>query len=230
MRSIGIVVVCHQPGMDCVHRIVQLANDASMKQPSIILENSDVESYVQAFKQLEDGKPKQLIHLALHSIEALHRAGAEVVAIPNNAIHCVFAQLVEQSSARLISMVDAVSEMCKTNQYQSICLLGTTPLIEQNVYTNPLKQLGIEVIVPKSLEQDEVHQIAMGATLSNKISEEEAQRIRSIVSNIHDGQKFDALLIACSELMLPTLKYEFTCIDPFQLLAEKVFEVSSNLK
>ena len=226
MRAIGIVAVCHDPAFRCFYQIASKAKNAGVKQPRLFLESSGVADYVAALNAFEQGNMHDLVNLILSGINALNLAGAQIIIIPNNAVHCIFDQLVCQSPVPLINIADATAKKCLELNCQSVCVLGTKLVFQSGLYRQKLAHLGIDVTEPDGDDQNALHQILMNATQGEKISNDAMNNIRTIIDRLKERKGFDAVILACSELKLFDFENHFVCVDPFEQLANKAWEMA----
>lgn len=222
MKTIGITAVTQKSGIECFQYITRESKKRYQgKHPRIILECTSIHEYVRV---IENGDKKGLIALLLDSLNALHGAGATVAIIPNNSSLGVFDELKNQSPIELISLSEAVKDECVANKFHSICLLGPSPVINNRSYQKILEDLKLTTVVLDPVAQEFVHNEIMAATKKGEEIGFEAQlKIRQLLAEKGKLQKFDAIIVACSELLniLPK-DGPAKIINPFEVLAEKV--------
>jgi aspartate racemase len=94
----------------------------------------------------------EVMALLKDGIDRLIKAGANVIGIACNTIHFLIHNLPEYN-IQLYNIVDCTVEKIKKKGITKIGLLATTSTIESQIYTNPLNENGIEVVLPGHHEQ-----------------------------------------------------------------------------
>ncbi len=85
-----------------------------------------------------------------------------------------------------------------TRQHVSKALILAAPItINLKLY----EQSAIKCLYPSSKEQQQVNQL-IREIAGGKVEESQAQELRKIISQIHDRDPFDGIIIACTELPL----------------------------
>ena len=132
--------------------------------------------------------------------KALVAAGAEIIAICVNTMHLVAAQVgAAAGPARLVSIVDAVSDECVRRGAVTIGLLGTAYTMESaELFPAPLAAAGITVLVPDADEraaiqrhtfEELIHDVVTDAARRTFASAAEAMIVRGA----------DLIVLACTE-------------------------------
>ena len=90
-------------------------------------------------------------------VEKLARAGADFALFASNTPHIVFDQVQQQSSIRLISIVQAACDSARGLGLKRVGLFGTRFTMQGRFYADTFAREGISVLVPDPADQDYIH-------------------------------------------------------------------------
>jgi aspartate racemase len=172
--------------------ITKEADEAMMKEPSD--ETGEVMSL------LKDG------------IDRLIKGGAEVIGIACNTIHFLIHDL-PSYNIRILNIVDCTVEKIKKCGIKRIGLLATTSSINSQIYTEPLRLNGIEVVLPSPVGQKIVMDVIF-KILDKKDYDECKKRLIGVVRDM--GVK--SVILGCTELPLVLSRFDFEDVEVFDSL------------
>ena len=151
-------------------------------------------------------------------LSKLKNAGASLFCIASNSLHGFLPDLPK------FGFVNLVAEGLKeaTRQHVSKALILAAPMtINLKLY----EQSAIECLYPSSKEQQQVNQL-IREIAGGKVEESQAQELREIISQIHDSDPFDGIIIACTELPLLCKKMPFSdsipVVNTVEILAKQL--------
>ena len=189
--------------MDAMVKGAQATRDQE-HVPTITRMATDVPSrldFLEGIQGAEDPFPLMSEHLIKLAAEA------KLLAIPCNTVHAAWypqlADLAERSGARLLHIVDGVSEALKDEGIKTgrIGLLASTPTVEMELYPDRFAQLGLnyEVVVPGAEEQRHVHAAVTGFKAGNY--GEASQTILAAVRGLRE-LGCQTVVLGCTEFYL----------------------------
>ncbi|PIZ99344.1 MAG: aspartate racemase [Candidatus Levybacteria bacterium CG_4_10_14_0_2_um_filter_35_8] len=197
--------------------------------PLLIFNNPQIPDRTQHLVYAKKSPLPELILTA----KVLKKAGATFLAIPCNAAHPYILDIEREVGIKVLNMVPLVAEHI-FNLYGrniKIGILATDGTIKSNIYLN---EIGAgKVLIPDSRGQKNVMEAIYGKrgikasfldTNNFEILYSEAKRL------IDRGA--DVVIEGCTEipLVLSQGKCNFPVIDPMEILAKKIIEITINSK
>ncbi len=155
-------------------------------------------------------------------LSKLKNAGASLFSIASNSLHGFLPDLPKADFVNL--MAEGLKEA--THQHVSKALILAAPMtINLKLY----EQSAIECLYPPSKEQQQVNHL-IREIAGGKVEESQAQELRKIISQIHDNNPFDGIIIACTELPLIHRKLPLSValpvVDTVKVLASRLVTLS----
>lgn len=142
---------------------------------------------------------------AIRSARALERAGARLIAIPCNTVHCWYGQIRRAVRAPVIHLIEVtVDAALKRARFSRrpirIGVLATDGTLRARLYEQALNRRGAEALVPEARDQAAVMRAIHGIKLGRGVKTAEAT-VRRI------GQKLvrrgaSAVVLGCTEVSL----------------------------
>ncbi len=137
--------------------------------------------------------------LMSQSAAKLEQAGADLIICPNNTLHRAFG-LVEFSIPWLHIAKPVVEEVVE-HRWHRIGILGTQTVMEGGVYTETLRQAGIETVVPEKDDRIRIQHIIRNELVAGLFTSQSRAFIQKIITDMaHKGT--EAVILACTELPL----------------------------
>jgi len=132
----------------------------------------------------------------------LDQAGADILAIATNTMHCLADTVQSRVKIPLIHIADATAYGIQQAQLQKIALLGTQFTMEGDFYKGYLKtQYDFTVMVPNAPDRELIHSIIYNELCQGLISEDSKQALISIIQQlVNDGA--EGVILGCTELPL----------------------------
>jgi aspartate racemase len=138
----------------------------------------------------------------LEGVGKLARAGADFGIISANTPHIVFDDIAPKSPIPLISIVEATRAVAKMQNLKRLALLGTRYTMQAPFYPKVFACEGIELLVPKSQEQDYIHDKYMNELVSGKFLADTRASLLAIVDRMKTTSDIDGVILAGTELPL----------------------------
>lgn len=83
----------------------------------------------------------------------LVKSQPDFIVIPCNSVHVYLPRLKELTNIPILSILEATANRCAKLGYKKVGILGTDLTITENLYGNPLKESGIEQVIPNTEQQ-----------------------------------------------------------------------------
>lgn len=139
-------------------------------------------------------------HLA-DSARRLKAAGAECVLICTNTMHLVAPPVQTATDIPLIHIIDETAEALKSQGLKRPLLLATRYTMEQGFYTDHMKTLGIDVMVPDADDRTDIHDIIFNELCAGAVND--TSRIRAIAMiEKAKAAGADSIILGCTEICL----------------------------
>jgi aspartate racemase len=154
----------------------------------------------------------------------LEKWGADLVAIPCNTAHYYYQAVQNSVQIPVLNMLDLVVDMIKRNHpgLKNVGFLGSTAVIQTELYEKKLAQHSISIKYPKPGRQDRIMD-AIRAIKSGKCSDSELQSVVDTASKLMRSGA-EVLIIGCTELSATCQLFpdHIGFYDASQVLAEAV--------
>ena len=225
-KHIGIIGVTPEGAALCYKAICSEASKIldAYKYPEITLHQQSFDSILAAQNKRDWPKVASLL---LESINKVASSGAEFAVIPANSVHYAFKEVQAKSPIPLISIVDVTVEECKLRGYDKIAVIGTGLTMSNGLYEAPLKEKGIETIIPEKADQEKLNEVIFNELVHGKWSTKSVDEVVQIIGKLKiKGCK--AVVLACTEipLIINEGNSPLPCIDTIELLAKKAVELA----
>lgn len=194
--------------------------------PHILLSNLPVPDLINN-RASEDETVKMVHDEAMR----LRRAGADMLVMSCNTMHLFEAKISRKNTAKpFYSMIDAVIERVIKNKHKTVGLLGTRTTLTSGLYSDALREKGVNVLLPDVKEYKEIVKM-INSVIAGKITINEKNKLKSFVNNFKK-QGATAVILGCTELPLiaeQSVYKDIEIIDSLKILAEKAtYEIYGN--
>lgn len=131
----------------------------------------------------------------------LESSGADLIVLCTNTMHKV-ANVIEQSlSIPLLHIADATADALREAGVVRAGLLGTAFTMEQDFYRDRLATHGIDTIVPRDADRDEVHRVIYDELVRGEVRPESRIRYQEIMARLAE-EGATAIILGCTEIEL----------------------------
>lgn len=202
VKKIGIIGgLGPEATVDYYKRIVEFFHEhnQSLSTPEIIIYSVDI---AHLFKLVTEQRWDRLAQWLAEKVSALKNAGADFAVISANTPHIVFDQIQAQSPLPLISIVEATLESARAAGLKRLGLLGTKFTMQSNFFGDRFAKDGITVVVPNDCEQQYIHEKLVSKIELGIFTEATRRQLLSIITNMRNREKVDAVILGCTELPL----------------------------
>ena len=192
--------------------------------PEVSMHTHSLADYVVC---LNDGDLQGIGDLMLSSAEKLKRAGAEFLICPDNTIHQAFSYVEQHSPLPWIHIADAVVAEAKMKGFQTLGILGTSWLVESDVYPEKIDQAELKWLRPNQNEIDEIGRIIMDELVFGVFKPESVAYFQSVIVELK-ARGCDAIILGCTEipLIIDDANSALPTLNSNRLLAEAAMNES----
>ena len=163
--------------------------------PEIIIYSLDF----QKFTDMEnENRMDDYVEYILYGVNALHKAGADFVAMAANSPHSVFERVAEKAPLPMLSIVDAVGRQATARGMKTLLLTGIKYTMQNSFYPRGLGKYGITVITPAEEDQNRIDDIIFGQLAREIFTEETREEFKAILGRY----PADGVILGCTELPL----------------------------
>ncbi|TFF88191.1 MAG: amino acid racemase [Promethearchaeota archaeon] len=131
-------------------------------------------------------------------IQALERAGAQVILMAANSVHSIYNELKDLANIPILSIVHVTGNKARKLGLKKVLLLGIKLTMQSNFYQNYFKEIEIDLITPSLEEQNRIDNIIFQELVRGDFKEESKSEILGIIHNYD----VDGVILGCTELPL----------------------------
>jgi aspartate racemase len=176
------------------YRGLLAAHQAAGKAARLLIAHADVNE-ARAFVEKDDRAG--LARYLASFISSLSGGGAEMSAIVAITPHLCTAELTAISPLPLIDIVSEVAAEIRARGLRRVALLGTRFTVESRMFG----RLGVDVVMPKASEIEQIHNIYMDA-LNDRSTAKQIDELRQLARMLISRDGADAVLIAGTDLSI----------------------------
>ena len=131
----------------------------------------------------------------------LHEAGAEGILICSNTMHKNAEKISKNVCIPLLHIVKIVSEEISKAGYSKIGLLGTKFTMNDEQYFRIMKKNNINLLVPGTEDQDELHRIIFEELVKGTLSEPSKKEVLRMIDHL-SASGAEGIILGCTEIPL----------------------------
>ncbi len=218
-KHIGIVAVSYEGAALCYRSICSEAGRSlgDHQHPEITMHNLCLSDYMNKIWQDDWTGVGELM---LSSAEKVARSGAELVVCPCNSVHKALPLIRDRLPIPWLHIGDVVAREALAAGYKKVGLLGTSYLMQSEIYPRSLGGAGIECVIPEEAERNRVDRVIMVELVDGLITDDARKSVYGVIERLA-GQGCDAVALACTELPLLVRPGEtvIPALDSTRLLA-----------
>jgi len=132
---------------------------------------------------------------------ALERAGADCVLICTNTMHLIADAVAARISVPLIHIVDATATAIKAAGFKRPLLLATRYTMEHGFYTDRMRALGLQPMVPSSEDRGTVHNVIFDELCAGHVKPASRAAYLEIIEKAK-SEGADCVILGCTEICL----------------------------
>ncbi|GII66949.1 aspartate racemase [Sphaerisporangium krabiense] len=159
-------------------------------------------------------------------IEALKRAGCEVLAVPCNTAHAFVPRLADEAGLALVSIIEVTADALAADGVRTAGVLATTGTLRAGLYAEALRRRGLTVIEPDEPAQRQVT-AAIAAVKSGGAEPSHREALARVAHSLAD-RGAERIVMACTEIVLAldVSVVPVPALDPARLLARRVADLA----
>ncbi|WP_018900330.1 aspartate/glutamate racemase family protein [Rhizobium sp. 2MFCol3.1] len=131
----------------------------------------------------------------------LQSAGADCVLICTNTMHLVAGPVAERITVPLIHIIDETAAALKAAGCRRPLLLATRYTMEHGFYTDRVKSLGLDIMVPDQDDRTTVHDIIFNELCAGQILDSSREKLFEIIER-ERAKGADSIILGCTEICL----------------------------
>ena len=160
----------------------------------------------------------------VESIDALTRAGAELVAIPCNTSHARFDTIASRAAIPVLNMINVTLNKARSSGVERVGLLATDGAVASGVFGNDKV---ISMVLPEASEQREVMEIIYDIKAGKYNDATTLEKIKALSARLR-ARGAQKVVFGCTELSLYTSSFpDGEIIDPLVELAREAVRVAT---
>ena len=187
--------------------------------PEIVIFSLDFQKVIDL--EHRDNKEEYVEYL-MEGIKSLENAGATFIIMAANSPHAVYVDLIKLTQVPILSIVKATAEKANKENLKKLLLLGIKFTMQSSFYQDHFENLGMQIIIPKEREQDDINSIIFNELVIGNFKQESKKRLIEIISSY----KIDGVILGCTELPLILHQKDF----PIKILDTVEIHVEAALK
>lgn len=181
-------------------KIIQLAQSKYQAThngdyPHVIIESLPVPDFISNKNDIPEA-----LGMLKEAVARLTASQVDRICIASNTIHILLPELQPLTPMPFLSMVEYVSDRCRSYEYKTVGLIGTPVLTESKLYERALASRGIAVITPTADELKIVDDIIRGVMAGKNHVTNKDKYIELINSLFEQGA--EGIILGCTELPL----------------------------
>lgn len=156
----------------------------------------------------------------------LEKAGAEIIVLCTNTMHLCTPEILKSISVPFLHIAEATALAIQEQELNKVALLGTKFTMEKDFYKDYIQnKYGIEVIIPKLEERDEIHRIIYNELVQGEIKDESREIYKKIIANL-EARGAQGAILGCTEipLLISSSEVNIPVFDTTTIHAEKAVE------
>jgi aspartate racemase len=164
------------------------------------------------------------------AIDRLAAAGAEIGTLTALTPHIVFDRLRDASPIPLISAVEATRDEALAREVGSLALLGTKPTMTSDFFAQPLRDAGIDVVIPNPTEIEFIQDRIVRELEHGIVTDETRAGFVEIIERLRDEHGIEQVILGCTELplLLDDTSSPVPCLDPVEVHSRALIEAVVN--
>jgi len=157
--------------------------------------------------------------------QRLERGGADCLLICTNTMHKMADDVSAAVDIPLLHIADVTASAIKKNGANKPLLLATRYTMEQDFYTQRLRDHGVDVVIPVEEDRTTVHDIIYQELCQGIVQETSKQKYIDIVGSM-TTDRADSLIFGCTEvgLLISSDDFSIPCFDTTTLHAQAAID------
>jgi aspartate racemase len=148
-----------------------------------------------------EGRWDLLATIMVDAAKSLQAAGAHCILICANTMHLTIAEVREAVTIPVIHIAEATGTIILESKLKKVALLGTKYTMEKNFYTDVLKNMGIEAIIPEEEDRTIIHDVIYNELSKGVLNEASKKAYIAIIEKLAK-KGAEGVILGCTEIPL----------------------------
>ena len=173
------------------------------------------------------GDWQTLAIIMVNAAKSLEAAGASCIVICANTMHLTINEVKTAVQIPVIHIAEATGEAILEKQLKKVALLGTKYTMEKTFYTDVLRSMGIETVLPEKEDRDIIHNVIYNELAKGILSDSSKKAYQTIINKLQNRGAEGAIL-GCTEipLLIKQNDVDLPIFDTTTIHATKAFNLS----
>lgn len=167
--------------------------------PELVIDSVNMHELVSA---VEVGDYNTVAEMLIKSVGNLQRAGADFAAISANTPHIAWDKIIDRVDIPLLSIIEATCDFVVKKKYKNVVVFGTKFTMRNGLYSNALKERGINAITPDDADIEQLGDIIYPNLENGIVIPKDKKTMIAIAEKYIHEYHADALLLGCTEIPL----------------------------
>lgn len=188
--------------VDYYNRIIDIfkeENQGNLDYPDIIIYSVNLSRLLAHMKRKEY---KEAGAYLSEKVQALEKAGAQMVALTANTPHLLFDAISAQAGVPMISIVEATAREAQRLGIRRAGLLGTRFTMEERFFHEVFAKSGIGVVSPDAGDIETIHHLLFTEIELGIFKDETRERLVGIIEKMKRENGIDGIILGCTEFPL----------------------------
>lgn len=214
------IVACSAEGASLCYRTICAEGAALLGQhahPEVSMHTPSLHEYVAC---LDRGDVQGVADLMLASARKLAAIGADFLICPDNTIHQAMHLVRPLSPRPWLHIAEVVADEAARRGMRRVGVLGTTWLVNSEVYPQALAERGMQAVRPNGADRERMGRIIMDELVAGVIREDSVQVFRYAIEQLK-AEGCDAVVLGCTEIpfIISDANSALPTLDSTRLLA-----------
>jgi len=150
---------------------------------------------------MRTNKWDNILQILVAAAKNLEDGGADFILLCTNTMHKLAEQIQKEITVELIHIAEATADEVIKANIKKVGLLGTRPTMEQDFYRKKLEEKEIQVILPKEIDREIVHEVIFKELCLGNIKQESRLEYRRIIEELV-LMGAEGIILGCTEIPL----------------------------
>jgi aspartate racemase len=181
-------------------------NKGSFNYPEVIIYSVNLEHFIGMIKR---GAYQEATAYLAEKMQALERAGAEMIALTANTPHLLYKDLQAAVKVPMISIVEATAREAKRLGIKRAGLIGTAFTMNAGFYQDVFNYFRIKIETPDEKDKAYIHQKLFSELGLGIFKDETREGLIEIIKKMKTSHGIEGIILGCTEfpLILPLAQY-----------------------
>ena len=204
MKKIGIIGgLGPEAAVDYYKEIIHYFNEKNTTggnvYPEVVIYSVDMWKLV---GYLGNNQKEKAINYIVERVKSLEKTGVDFAILSANTPHLLFAEIQQQVSIPLISIVEACAREALSLGIKKCGLIGTQFTMKNDFYQKVFQGYDIEIGVPTPEQIEYINQKVFNEIELGILKDDTKNAFLEILSKMKNEQQIEAVILGCTEFPL----------------------------